>query len=89
MAHTQKQTQTQISRDPSSGVIHSLEAKLSLSPTRTTRTHPKSPGWPSLTTPLPRPLCVIFDHLITKGVLKPEDDFKDFVNYNSKVRQHT
>lgn len=30
-------------------------------------------------------ICFHFDHLITKGVLKPEDDFKDYVNYHSKV----
>ena len=30
-------------------------------------------------------VCIHFEHLITKGVLKPDDDFKDYVNYNSKV----
>ena len=30
-------------------------------------------------------VCVHFDHIITKDVLKPQDDFKDYVNYNSKV----
>ncbi len=30
-------------------------------------------------------VCVHFEHLITKGVLKPEEDFKDYVNRNSKV----
>lgn len=38
--------------------------------------------------PLTPTVCVHFDHLITKGVLKPEDDFKDFVNHNSKVSKH-
>ena len=35
--------------------------------------------------PLTPTVCVHFDHLITKGVLKPNEDFKDFVNKNSKV----
>ena len=37
---------------------------------------------PAQTTPT---ICYHFDNLITKGVLKPEDDFKDYINYNSKV----
>ena len=35
--------------------------------------------------PLTPTVCVHFDHIITKDVLKPQDDFKDYVNYNSKV----
>ena len=31
-------------------------------------------------------VCVQFDHIISKGVLKPEEDFKNFVNYDSMVR---
>ena len=30
-------------------------------------------------------VCVHFDNIITKGILKPEDDFKNYVNWNSKV----
>lgn len=30
-------------------------------------------------------VCVHFEHLITKGVLKPDENFKDFVNHNSKA----
>ena len=37
-------------------------------------------------TPATPTVCVHFDNLITKGVLKPEENFKDFVNRNSKVR---
>ena len=75
-------------RDPSSGVIVSLKAKLTLSDTDYKKT-PKV-TWLADTdhAPATPTVCVIFDHLITKGVLKPEDNFKDFVNYNSKVRQH-
>ncbi len=32
-------------------------------------------------------VMVHFDHLITKGVLKPDEDFKDFVNRDSMVRE--
>lgn len=28
---------------------------------------------------------VHFDHLITKAILKPNDDFKDYVNKNTRV----
>ncbi|CAI8048419.1 Bifunctional glutamate/proline--tRNA ligase, partial [Geodia barretti] len=37
---------------------------------------------PAQTTPT---ICYHFDHIITKGVLKPEDNFEDYINYNSKV----
>ena len=30
-------------------------------------------------------ICYHFENLIMKGVLKPDDDFKDYINYNSKV----
>lgn len=30
-------------------------------------------------------VCVHYDNVITKGVLKPDDDFKDYINYNSMV----
>ena len=73
-------------RDASSGVINGLEAKLALSDTDYKNT-PKV-TWLAETdhAPFTPTVCVIFDHLISKGVLKPEDNFKDFVNYNSKVR---
>ena len=31
-------------------------------------------------------VCVQFDHLISKGIIKPDENFKDFVNKESKVR---
>ena len=66
-------------------MIHDLEAKLSLSDTNYKNT-PKV-TWLAETShsPLTPTVCVVFDHLISKGVLKPDDDFKDFVNYSSKV----
>ena len=30
-------------------------------------------------------LCYHYDNVITKAVLKPDDDFKDYLNYNSMV----
>lgn len=30
-------------------------------------------------------VCIHYDNVITKGVLKPDDDFKDYINYNSMV----
>ncbi|XP_064621300.1 bifunctional glutamate/proline--tRNA ligase-like isoform X3 [Lineus longissimus] len=38
--------------------------------------------------PLTPALCVHFDHIITKGVLGRDENFKDFVNYDSK-REYT
>lgn len=37
------------------------------------------------TTPTTPTILVCFDHLITKAILKPTDDFKDYVNKNSRV----
>lgn len=35
--------------------------------------------------PLTPAVCVHFDHIITKGVLGKDENFKDFVNYDSKA----
>ena len=32
--------------------------------------------------------CVHFDNLITKGVIGKDEDFKDFINTDSKVFKH-
>ena len=32
---------------------------------------------------------VNYENVITKGVLKPDDDFKDYINYNSMVTMAT
>lgn len=46
-------------------------------------------GTPKLTwlsmSPTTPTTIVRFDHLISKGVLKPNDDFKDYVNNNTRV----
>ena len=31
--------------------------------------------------------CIHYDHILSKPVLSKEDDFKDFLNRDSKVRQ--
>ena len=30
-------------------------------------------------------VCVQYDHILTKGVLDKEEDFKNYINTNSKV----
>ena len=67
-------------------MVCSLEARLALSDTDYKNTSKVT--WLAETdhAPATPTVCVIFDHLISKGVLKPEDNFKDFVNYNSKVQ---
>ena len=40
--------------------------------------------WLSTTQATPTTL-VHFDHLISKAILKPNDDFKDYVNKNTRV----
>ena len=69
----------------SEGKVVSLEGRLELENTDFKNTQKLT--WladcgSAQTTPT---ICFHFDHLITKGVLKPEDDFKDYVNYHSKV----
>ena len=68
------------------GHVTSIEAKLALDDTDYKNT--KKLTWLAETShaPFTPTVCVHFDHLITKGVLKPDEDFKDFVNRNSKVR---
>ena len=73
----------------SEGKVVSVEGQLALENTEFKNTQKLT--WlakcgPAQTTPT---MCYHFDHIITKGVLKPEDDFKDFINYNSKVTMAT
>lgn len=67
------------------GHVTSIEAKLVLDDTDYKNT--KKLTWLAETShaPFTPTVCIHFDHLITKGVLKPDEDFKDFVNRNSKV----
>ena len=68
-----------------SGCINKVEARLNLENTDYKNTQKLT--WLADTdhAPLTPTVCVHFEHLINKGVLKPDEDFKDFVNWNSKV----
>ena len=61
-----------------------VEGRLNLEDTEYKNTQKLT--WLAETVDFTPTVCVHFENIITKGVLKPEDDFKDFVNYNSKVR---
>ncbi|XP_064394534.1 bifunctional glutamate/proline--tRNA ligase-like isoform X2 [Halichondria panicea] len=68
-----------------SGTVTGLEAKLDLDNTDYKNTVKLT--WLANTAKAPPTptVCVHFEHLITKGVLKPEEDFKDYANRNSKT----
>ncbi len=68
------------------GSMISLEAKLDLSNTDYKNT-PKL-TWLADTSNAPSTptVCVHFENLITKGVLKPDEDFRDYANRDSKVK---
>lgn len=68
-----------------SGCINQVEARLNLENTDYKNTLKLT--WLADTdhAPLTPTVCVHFEHLINKGVLKPDEDFKNFVNWNSKV----
>ncbi|RXM28763.1 Bifunctional glutamate/proline--tRNA ligase [Acipenser ruthenus] len=76
---------TKIHRD-ASGHIVSLDGQLNLE----NRDYKKTTKITWLTetprAPLVPTVCVIYDHLITKPVLGKEDNFKDYINKNSKVK---
>ncbi|XP_053488501.1 bifunctional glutamate/proline--tRNA ligase [Ictalurus furcatus] len=77
---------TKIHKD-SSGAISSLEGRLNLENTdykKTTKITwltdtPKAPFTPTV--------CVNYQHLITKPVLGKDDNFKDYINQNSKTEE--
>lgn len=67
------------------GQVTRIEAKLALEDADYKNTQKLT--WLAETShaPFTPTVCVHFDQLITKGVLKPDENFKDFVNYNSKA----
>ncbi|XP_033861011.3 bifunctional glutamate/proline--tRNA ligase-like isoform X1 [Acipenser ruthenus] len=77
---------TKIHRD-ASGHIVSLDGQLNLE----NRDYKKTTKITWLTetprAPLVPTVCVIYDHLITKPVLGKEDNFKDYINKNSKIEE--
>ncbi|XP_075060370.1 bifunctional glutamate/proline--tRNA ligase isoform X4 [Mixophyes fleayi] len=77
---------TKIHRDPS-GKIQSLDAKLNLDNKDYKKTTKIT--WLAETSkaPFTPTICVNYDHLITKPVLGKEEDFKQYVNRNSKQEE--
>ncbi|KAA0711364.1 Bifunctional glutamate/proline--tRNA ligase [Triplophysa tibetana] len=77
---------TKINRD-SSGVITSLDACLNLENTDFKKTTKIT--WIAETARAPHvpTVCVNYQHLITKPVLGKDDDFKSFINKNSKIEE--
>ncbi|MGH0156415.1 UNVERIFIED_CONTAM: hypothetical protein FKN15_052242 [Acipenser sinensis] len=77
---------TKIHRD-ASGRIVSLDGQLNLE----NRDYKKTTKITWLTetprAPLVPTVCVVYDHLITKPVLGKEDNFKDYINKNSKAEE--
>ncbi|XP_041107038.1 bifunctional glutamate/proline--tRNA ligase-like isoform X7 [Polyodon spathula] len=77
---------TKIHRD-TSGHIVSLDGQLNLE----NRDYKKTTKITWLTetprAPLVPTVCVVYDHLITKPVLGKEDNFKDYINKNSKIEE--
>lgn len=69
--------------------MESVEARLALDSTEYKNTQ-KLTWLPTTdhtqTTPT---VCYHYDNIITKGVLKPDDDFKDYINEKSMVTMVT
>ena len=93
--HPHTHTHTHISPSPplphththtdTNGRVNKVEARLDLDNKDYKNTQKLTWLSEADSAPLTPTVCVHFDHLITKGVLKPEEDFRDFVNWNSKV----
>ncbi|XP_053315637.1 bifunctional glutamate/proline--tRNA ligase [Spea bombifrons] len=77
---------TKINRD-SSGKIQSLDAKLNLENKDYKKTTKITWLAETLQAPFIPTTCVNYDHLITKPVLGKEEDFKQYVNRNSKQEE--
>lgn len=68
------------------GKVTSLEARLNLDNKDYKKTTKIT--WLAVTdrSPLVPTVCVTYQPLITKAVITKDDDFKDYINKNSKVR---
>lgn len=77
---------TKIHRD-SSGVISSIEARLNLENTDYKKTTKITWIADTAHAPLVPTVCVNYQHLITKPVLGKDDDFKSYINKNSKMEE--
>uniref|UniRef100_A0A8C2JXC1 Bifunctional glutamate/proline--tRNA ligase n=1 Tax=Cyprinus carpio TaxID=7962 RepID=A0A8C2JXC1_CYPCA len=77
---------TKIHRD-ASGAITSLDGRLNLENTDYKKTTKITWLAESSRAPLVPTVCVNYQHLITKPVLGKDDDFKDYINKNSKIEE--
>uniref|UniRef100_A0A673KR50 glutamate--tRNA ligase n=1 Tax=Sinocyclocheilus rhinocerous TaxID=307959 RepID=A0A673KR50_9TELE len=77
---------TKIHRD-ASGAITSLDGHLNLENTDYKKTTKITWLAESSCAPLVPTVCVNYQHLITKPVLGKDDDFKDYINKNSKIEE--
>ncbi|XP_067311528.1 bifunctional glutamate/proline--tRNA ligase isoform X2 [Pseudorasbora parva] len=77
---------TKIHKD-SSGAISSLDGRLNLENTDYKKTTKITWLAESSRAPLLPAVCVNYQHLITKPVLGKDDDFKDYINQNSKIEE--
>ncbi|XP_073683062.1 bifunctional glutamate/proline--tRNA ligase isoform X2 [Garra rufa] len=77
---------TKINRD-ASGAITSLDGRLNLENTDFKKTTKITWIADSSLAPLVPTVCINYQHLITKPVLGKDDDFKDYINKNSKVEE--
>lgn len=84
-SHICTRTHTLSTHRAASGCINKVEARLNLENTDYKNTQKLT--WLADTdqASLTPTVCVHFEHLINKGVLKPDEDFKNFINWNSKV----
>ncbi|RXN10458.1 bifunctional glutamate proline--tRNA ligase isoform X3 [Labeo rohita] len=77
---------TKIHRD-ASGAITSLDGRLNLENTDYKKTTKITWLAESSRAPFVPTVCVNYQHLITKPVLGKDDDFKDYINKNSKIEE--
>uniref|UniRef100_A0A8C1H551 Bifunctional glutamate/proline--tRNA ligase n=1 Tax=Cyprinus carpio carpio TaxID=630221 RepID=A0A8C1H551_CYPCA len=77
---------TKIHRD-ASGAITSLDGRLNLENTDYKKTTKITWLAESSHAPLVPTVCVNYQHLITKPVLGKDDNFKDYINKNSKIEE--
>uniref|UniRef100_A0A8C9VU88 Bifunctional glutamate/proline--tRNA ligase n=1 Tax=Scleropages formosus TaxID=113540 RepID=A0A8C9VU88_SCLFO len=77
---------TKIQRD-GSGTITSLEGRLNLENTDYKKTTKITWLADTPCAPLVPTVCVNYQHLISKPVLGKDDDFKDYINRNSKLEE--
>uniref|UniRef100_A0AAR2IVE0 Bifunctional glutamate/proline--tRNA ligase n=1 Tax=Pygocentrus nattereri TaxID=42514 RepID=A0AAR2IVE0_PYGNA len=76
-----------ITKIHNNGTITSLEGRLNLENTDYKKTTKITWLADTLKAPLIPTICVTYQHLISKPVLGKDDDFKDYINKNSKTEE--